>query len=117
MPALSEDGKGYMADESKQYFFWKYVNAYNIALINKYMGTKSDMDVADLQLSNQSVVFLLQSQLKETELRYFASNLNHSDSGKALKHHLSIIALSLLKNQMILPQLKLVVSLSLLLMQ
>lgn len=82
MPALSEDGKGYMADESKQYFFWKYVNAYNIALINKYMGTKSDMDVADLQLSNQSVVFLLQSQLKETELRYFASNLNHSDSGK-----------------------------------
>ena len=46
------------------------------------MGTKSDMDVSDLQLSNQSVVFLLQSQLKETELRYYASNLNHSDSGK-----------------------------------
>ena len=73
----------YNANEQKQYFYWKYVNAYNIALLNKYMGTTSDMDVSDLQLSNQSVVFLLQSQLKETELRYFASNLNHSDAAKS----------------------------------
>lgn len=81
-PQMSEDGKGYKSEGRKQYFYWKYINAYNLALINKYMGTKSDMDVSDLQLSNQSVVFLLQSQLKETELRYYASNLNHSDSGK-----------------------------------
>ena len=82
MPPMSEDGTGYKSEGKHHYFIWKYINAYNIALINKYMGTKSDMDVADLQLSNQSVVFLLQSQLKETELRYYASNLNHSDSGK-----------------------------------
>ena len=81
-PQMSEDGTGYKSDGRQHYFYWKYVNAYNLALINKYMGTKSDMDVSDLQLSNQSVVFLLQSQLKETELRYYASNLNHSDSGK-----------------------------------
>ena len=81
-PQMSEDGKGYKSEGRKHYFYWKYINAYNLALINKYMGTKSDMDVSDLQLSNQSVVFLLQSQLKETELRYYASNLNHSDSGK-----------------------------------
>lgn len=76
------NGNAYNADELKQYYYWKYINAYNIALINKYMGTESDMDIYDLQLSNQSVVFLLQSQLKENELRYFASNLNHSASGK-----------------------------------
>ena len=76
------NGNAYNADELKQYYYWKYINAYNIALINKYMGTASDMDVYDLQLSNQSVVFLLQSQLKENELRYFASNLNHSSSAK-----------------------------------
>lgn len=81
-PQMSEDGKGYKSEGRKHYFYWKYINAYTLALINKYMGTKSDMDVSDLQLSNQSVVFLLQSQLKETELRYYASNLNHSDSGK-----------------------------------
>ena len=81
-PQMSEHGTGYKAGDQKLYFYWKYINAYNLALINKYMGTKSDMDVSDLQLSNQSVVFLLQSQLKETELRYYASNLNHSDSGK-----------------------------------
>ena len=81
-PQESEDGTGYRSEGRQHYFYWKYINAYNIALINKYMGTKTDMDVADLQLSNQSVVFLLQSQLKETELRYYASNLNHSDSGK-----------------------------------
>ena len=81
-PQESEDGTGYKSEGRQHYFYWKYINAYNLALINKYMGTKSDMDVADLQLSNQSVVFLLQSQLKETELRYYASNLNHSDSGK-----------------------------------
>ena len=81
-PQMSEDGTGYKSEGRKHYFYWKYINAYNLALINKYMGTKSDMDVSDLQLSNQSVVFLLQSQLKETELRYYASNLNHSDSGK-----------------------------------
>lgn len=81
-PPESEDGTGYKSVGREHYFYWKYINAYNLALINKYMGTKSDMDVADLQLSNQSVVFLLQSQLKETELRYYASNLNHSDSGK-----------------------------------
>lgn len=76
------NGNAYNADELKQYYYWKYINAYNIALINKYMGTESDMDIYDLQLSNQSVVFLLQSQLKENELRYFASNLNHSSSAK-----------------------------------
>lgn len=81
-PQESEDGTGYRSEGRQHYFYWKYINAYNLALINKYMGTKTDMDVADLQLSNQSVVFLLQSQLKETELRYYASNLNHSDSGK-----------------------------------
>ena len=81
-PQESEDGTGYKSEGRQHYFYWKYINAYNLALINKYMGTKSDMDVSDLQLSNQSVVFLLQSQLKETELRYYASNLNHSDSGK-----------------------------------
>ena len=81
-PEESEDGTGYKSEGRQHYFYWKYINAYNLALINKYMGTKSDMDVSDLQLSNQSVVFLLQSQLKETELRYYASNLNHSDSGK-----------------------------------
>ena len=81
-PPESEDGTGYKSEGRQHYFYWKYINAYNLALINKYMGTKSDMDVSDLQLSNQSVVFLLQSQLKETELRYYASNLNHSDSGK-----------------------------------
>lgn len=81
-PPESEDGTGYKSEGKQHYFYWKYINAYNLALINKYMGTKSDMDIADLQLSNQSVVFLLQSQLKETELRYYASNLNHSDSGK-----------------------------------
>ena len=81
-PQPSEDGTGYKSEGRQHYFYWKYINAYNLALINKYMGTKTDMNVADLQLSNQSVVFLLQSQLKETELRYYASNLNHSDSGK-----------------------------------
>lgn len=68
-------------DDFKIKHYWKYANAYTLALINKYQGTNS-LQNDSMQLSNQSVVFLLQSNLGETGLDYFATNTNFSQDGK-----------------------------------
>lgn len=67
--------------DHKYPYYWKYVNAYNIALLNKYQGTNS-VSNSSMQLSNQSMVFLLQSNLTETGLDFYATNTNNSESAK-----------------------------------
>ena len=83
----SEDAVSYQniqankESDHKYPYYWKYVNAYNIALLNKYQGTNS-VSNSSMQLSNQSMVFLLQSNLTETGLDFYATNTNNSESAK-----------------------------------
>lgn len=83
----SEDAVSYQniqankESDHKYPHYWKYVNAYNIALLNKYQGTNS-VSNSSMQLSNQSMVFLLQSNLTETGLDFYATNTNNSESAK-----------------------------------
>lgn len=83
----SEDAVSYQniqankESDHKYPHYWKYANAYNIALLNKYQGTNS-VSNSSMQLSNQSMVFLLQSNLTETGLDFYATNTNNSESAK-----------------------------------
>lgn len=66
--------------------YWQMANAYTLALINKYQGTTAmtvNANNDDLVFSNQSMIFLLQSNLSLNKLKYYGTNVNYSDNDKA----------------------------------
>ena len=63
--------------------YWQAVNSYMIALYNKYAGLKTRKQTGNnYQFSNQSMIFLLQSNLQSDKLSFFGTNTSYTTTQK-----------------------------------